>query len=139
MSVTANFKVILKRINDVAILYPQGYLNNIAGENLLKECNACIERDIRKVVLNFRETDFINTIGISMLRSVIEKLKEAGGTLCFSDVSKTYSDTFEMVGLTKFIPVFTDENTAVKYLSDVKCDINMEIWRRVGDNYKSLS
>ena len=118
MSVTSNFKVTSKRISDVVILYPQGYLNNVAGENLVKECNACLEGDIRKVVLNFRETDFINTIGISMLLSIIEKLKEAGGALCFTDLSKTYSDTFEMLGLTKFILVFPDEKAAVKYLSD---------------------
>lgn len=118
MSVTSDFKVTSKRVSDVVILYPQGYLNNVAGENLVRECNACLEGEIRKVVLNFRETDFINTIGISMLLSIIEKLKEAGGTLCFTDLSKTYSDTFEMLGLTKFILVFPDEKAAVKYLSD---------------------
>lgn len=118
MSVTNGFKVTSKHINDVAILYPQGYLNNVAGEDLVKECNACLKNSIRKVVLNFRETDFINSIGISMLLSIIEKLKEAGGTLCFTDMGKAYSETFEMLGLTKFILVFPDENTAVKYLSD---------------------
>src|SRR5208337_5236745 len=118
MSVISSFKVTSKRISDMAILYPQGYLNNIAGENLVQECNACLESEIRKVVLNFRETDFINSIGISMLLSIIEKLQEAGGTLCFTDLSKTYSDTFEMLGLTKFIRVFPDENTAVRFLTD---------------------
>ncbi len=118
MSVTEGFKVTSKRVSDVAILYPQGYLNNIAGENLMEECTACLESDIRKVVLNFSETDFINSIGISMLLSIINRLKEAGGTLCFTDMSKTYRDTFEMLGLTKFILVFPDENAAVKYLSD---------------------
>ncbi|MBF0560236.1 MAG: STAS domain-containing protein [Nitrospirae bacterium] len=118
MSVANSFKVTSKRISDVTILYPQGYLNNIAGESLMKQCKSYIESDIRKVVLNFRETDFINTIGISMLLSIIEKLKEAGGTLCFTDLSKTYSDTFEMLGLTEFILVFPDENAAVKYLTN---------------------
>ncbi|MGO9014596.1 MAG: STAS domain-containing protein [Dissulfurispiraceae bacterium] len=118
MSVTNGFKVTSTRISDVAVLYPQGYLNNIAGENLVKECTACLESDVRKVVLNFRETDYINTIGISMLLGIIEKLREAGGTLCFTEMSKTYSETFEMLGLTKFILVFPDENAAIKYLSD---------------------
>lgn len=120
MSVTDSFKVTSKRIRDVAILYPQGYLNNIAGENLVQECNACLEGDIRKVILNFRETDFINSIGISMLLSIIEKLKDAGGTLCFTDMSKAYSDTFEMLGLAKFIHVFPEENEAVRFLNGTK-------------------
>ena len=120
MSVTKSFKVTSKRISDMAVLYPQGYLNNIAGENLVQECNACLESDIRKVVLNFGETDFINSIGISMLLSIIEKLNDAGGTLCFTNLSKTYSDTFEMLGLAKFIHVFPDENEAVRYLNGAK-------------------
>lgn len=117
MSVKSSFKVTSKRISDVAVLCPQGYLNNVAGEHLVQECNACLDNKIRKVVLNFSETDFINSIGISMLLSVIEKLKEAGGTLCFTNLSKAYNDTFEMLGLTKFIQVFPDENAAVRYLN----------------------
>lgn len=119
MSVT-NFRVTSRRISDVAILYPQGYLNNVAGAHLMEECNTCLENDIRKVVLNFSETDFINSIGISMLLGIMEKLKDAGGTLCFTNLSKAYNDTFEMLGLDRYIRIFPDENSAVKYLSDGK-------------------
>ncbi len=113
-----NFKVTSKIIRDVAILYPQGYLNNIAGENLVQECNNCLGSEIKKVVLNFRETDFINTIGISMLLTIIEKLKDEGGTLCFTNLSRAYHDTFEMIGLTRYIHIFPDEKEAMRYLSE---------------------
>ena len=119
MSVT-NFRVTSKRVGDVAILYPQGYLNNIAGENLVQECNACLEGNISKVVLNFSETDFINSIGISLLLGIIEKLSDAGGTLCFTNLSKAYLDTFEMLGLARYMLIFPEEIEAVRYLSDLK-------------------
>ncbi len=119
MNVT-NFKVTSKRLGDVAILYPQGYLNNIAGENLVQECDTCLESKVRKVVLNFSETDFINSIGISLLLGIIEKLKDAGGTLCFTNLSKSYIDTFEMLGLARYMRIFPEENEAVRYLNDIK-------------------
>lgn len=115
-----SFKVASKRISDMAILCPQGYLNNVAGENLVQECNACLENKIGKVILNFSETDFINSIGISMLLGIIEKVKDAGGALCFTNLSKAYNDTFETLGLTKFIHVFPDESEAVRFLSGIK-------------------
>ncbi len=115
-----NFKVTSKRVGDVAVLYPQGYLNNIAGENLVHACNACLEFKVRKVVLNFGETDFINSIGISMLLGIIEKLKDAGGTLCFTNLSKAYIDTFEMLGLARYMHIFPEENEAMRFLSDIK-------------------
>ncbi len=119
MSAT-NFKVTSKRVGDVAVLYPHGYLNNIAGEDLVRECNTCLEDRVRKVVLNFSETDFINSIGISLLLGIIEKMKDAGGTLCFTNLSKAYLDTFEMLGLAVYMRIFPEETEAVSYLNDVK-------------------
>jgi anti-anti-sigma factor len=121
MNVTnvTNFKVISRRVGDVAVLYPQGYLNNIAGENLVRECNICLEREIRKVVLNFSETDFINSIGISMLLGITEKLKDSGGTLCFTNLSKAYIDTFEMLGLARYMHIFPGENEAMRFLTGI--------------------
>ena len=69
---------------------------------------------------NICETDFINTIGISMLLSIIEKLKDEGGTLCFTNLSKAYHDVFEMIGLTRYIHIFPDEKEALLYLNDTK-------------------
>jgi len=115
----ANFKVSSKRISDIAVLYPQGYLNDVAGVNLVQECNTCLESEIRKVVLNFSETDFINSIGISMLLGIMEKLKDAGGILCFTNLSKAYNDTFEMLGLDRYIRIFPDESAAMQYLVDL--------------------
>ncbi|MGO9378794.1 MAG: STAS domain-containing protein [Dissulfurispiraceae bacterium] len=110
-------KVTSKRIHDVGILYPQGYLNDIAGGNLMQECDAFIEDNIRKVVLNFRQTDYINTIGISVLLRIAEKVKQAGGELCLTELGKSHTDTFEMLGLSKLLSVFPDEDAAIKHLS----------------------
>ncbi len=112
----ANFNVTSRLSGDTAILYPRGYLNNIAGESLVQECDAYIEQGIKKIVLNFRETDFINSIGISLLLNIIEGLKDCGGTLCFTDMGRIHIDTFEMLGLTKYLLVFTSEEEALRSL-----------------------
>jgi anti-anti-sigma factor len=112
-----NFTVSSKTVGSAAVVYPQGYLNNIAGESLVRECNAYIEKGTKKIVLNFEKIEFINSIGISLLLSVIERLKVCDGTLCFTSISNIYLETFEMLGLTKFMCVFKSEDEALQYLN----------------------
>jgi anti-sigma B factor antagonist len=112
-----NFKVVSKLAGDVAVLYPQGYLNNLAGESLVTECNSYLSQGIKKVVLNFSGTDFINSIGISLLLHIMEGLKDGGGTLCFTNLSKVHRDTFEMLGLTSHMLVFKDEDEAIRHFN----------------------
>jgi len=114
----ANFKVTSRLAGSVAVVYPQGYLNNLAGESLVNESRGYIEKGIKNVVVNFRGTDLINSIGISLILHIMEELKGCGGRLCFSDMSKTHRDTFEMLGLTKFIDVFGTEEEALQSLGE---------------------
>jgi anti-anti-sigma factor len=104
-------------VEDVAVIYPQGYLNNLAGEGLVSECGKYTRSGTKKIVVNFRETDLINSIGISFLLHVMEDLQTAGGTLCFTDMSKVQLDIFEMLGLTKYFLFFPDESRALQFLN----------------------
>ncbi len=115
MKVT-NFKVVSRTVGDAAVIHPKGYLNNLAGEGLVDECNRFIEDGITRVVLNFSEIDFINSIGVSLLLGIIERLRECKGVLCFSNLSGAHRDTFEMLGITKYILVFEREEEALDHL-----------------------
>ncbi len=112
-----NFTVTSRIMDGAAVVIPRGYLNNIAGESLVKECNSYIESGVKKIVLNFRDIEFINRIGISLLLSIIEQLKNCQGTLCFTEVSAPYKETFEMLGLSKYMLFFQHENDALQYLN----------------------
>ncbi len=110
------FNVETKIFGNVAILYPKGYLNNLAAEGLEKECDACIGKGIRNIVLNLNGIELINSIGISILLGVIEKVKGTDGTLCFTNLSKLHADTFQMLGLTKYMKVFASDEEAISHL-----------------------
>jgi len=110
------FNVESKIFGSVAILYPKGYLNNLAAEGLEKECDSCISKGIKNVVLNLNGIELINSIGISILLGVIEKVKGTDGTLCFTNLSKLHSETFDMLGLTKYMKVYASEEEALAHL-----------------------
>jgi anti-anti-sigma factor len=113
---SAQFSVVSRLEGDAAIIYPKGYLNNLSGESLVIECGIYIGKGITKIVVNFSETDLINSIGISMLLQIIEDLKNIKGTICCTNMSKFLRDTFEMLGLIQHMLVFPVESDALKYL-----------------------
>jgi anti-anti-sigma factor len=113
---SVQFSVASRLEGDAAIIYPKGYLNNLSGESLVIECGIYIGKGISNIVVNFSETDLINSIGISMLLQIIEDLKNIKGTICCTNMSKFLRDTFEMLGLMQHLLVFPVESDALKYL-----------------------
>jgi anti-anti-sigma factor len=113
---SVQFKVVSRLAGDAAVIYPKGYLNNLSGESLVIECGMYIGKGITKIVVNFGETDLINSIGISLLLQIIEDLRNIKGTICFTNMSKFLRDTFEMLGLMQHMIVFPVESDALKYL-----------------------
>lgn len=114
-----NFMVYSKSVEDVAVIYPQGYLNNIVGEKLEKECNAFMSKGINKIVLNFGELEFINSIGISILLGIMERLRKAEGTLCFTDMKTPHREIFDTLELTKYAMTFPTEEDALRHFKVV--------------------
>ena len=112
----AQFSVASRLDGDAAIIYPKGYLNNLSGESLVKECGIYIGQGVTKIVVNFGETDLINSIGISLLLQIIEDLRNIKGTICCTNMSKFLRDTFEMLGLIEHMQVFPVESDALNYL-----------------------
>lgn len=110
------FSVSSKIIGDTAIIYPSGYLNNMAGQSLVEECTSHLDKGITKLVLNLRDTGFINSIGISLLLNIMDGLKTVDGKLCFTQISAVHRDTFDMLGLAPFLLVFENEEEALRQL-----------------------
>jgi anti-anti-sigma factor len=105
----------VKEFGDVLVLYPEGYLNNITAERLEKECEASLKKGVRKVILNLSKVEFINSIGISILLSIIEIIKGSNGVFCFSNLSKVHEETFAVLDLKKHMQIFSTEDEALNH------------------------
>ena len=107
----------MKLLENCAIVYSDNYLNAIEGEKLEYECEELLEKGFRKVVIDFKSTEFVNSIGISILIGIMEKVKENNGTLLFSSLRKANRDAFNMLGLTKYVSIYETEEEALHYVS----------------------
>ncbi len=102
-----------KELGDTVVLYPDDYINDIEGEKLEDLCASYLDRGFRKIVVDFSETELINSIGVSILIGVIEKVRERDANIYFSGLKRVNYDIFSIVGLTKHIRIFETEEDAL--------------------------
>jgi anti-anti-sigma factor len=111
-----NFSLLSKSAEDIAIMIPKGYINDIGAERLEQTSERLLGTGLRKIVVNFSGVQYINTIGISIFTGMVQRTIEHHSMLCFTNMKKVHRDMFELVGLTKHVRVFRDEKDALKYL-----------------------
>ncbi len=103
-----------KELEDCVIIYTDNYLNDIEGEKLEDECDVFLNSGKRKIIIDFANTELVNSIGISILIGIMEKIKETKGTLFFSGLKKANHEIFNILGLAKHVPIFSTEEDAIK-------------------------
>ena len=106
-----------RRIGDMAIIYASDYLNKLSGERIERECKRQLESGSRALVINFRDTELVNSIGVSILMGVIDAAEQSNARLIFSDVNTHTASLFEMLGLTRHIILVKDEEEALSQLN----------------------
>ena len=82
-----------------------------------RECLKKLEGGCRALVISFRDTELVNSIGVSILLGVIDAAEGVGAQLVFSDVNSQTVELFEMLGLTKYVALAEDEQEALETLT----------------------
>lgn len=98
----SDFRLTSEVNNDCLIINTEGYINNVGGQKIVDEYNIKIDNGIQKVVLNLENSKVVNSIGISFLIELIEKLNERRGKLIFTNLDPSIDKTFTIMGLFHF-------------------------------------
>lgn len=81
------------------------YLNKLSGEQIEYECKRRLDAGCKEIVVNFAETEIVNSIGISILLGVIDIASNKGAKVVFSDVNENTVELFDMLGITKHVVI----------------------------------
>lgn len=92
-----------------AVVLAGDYLNKLTGERIERECKLRLQEGCRKIVVDFSQTEIVNSIGISILLGVIDSASTAGADIVFSDVNEHTVELFEMLGVSKHAIVNPDQ------------------------------
>jgi anti-anti-sigma factor len=115
--ITGENPVQARCIGDTAIIYASDYLNKLSGERIERECKRQLDLGCRALVINFRDTELVNSIGVSILMGVIDASEKSQARVVFSDVNGHTANLFEMLGLTRHVSVAKDESEALSLIA----------------------
>jgi len=103
--VNNEINISVETANDTATVFATDYLNKLSGEKIERECKRQLDAGCKTLVVNFKETEIVNSIGISILMGVIDAAQNADAKVVFSDVNVDTIELFEMLGLTNHVTV----------------------------------
>lgn len=107
-------KIWVERRGDVALLYTDGYINNQGGEEIAREAYAQLDSGARALILNLEKTRIVNSIGISILIEVLERVMDKKGVLAFCHLTPTIDKTFRIMGLAQYAQIFSTREEALQ-------------------------
>ena len=102
-----------REVDGTLILYVNGYLNSLLGEEVERVVHDLIDSGGQKVVLNFEGTRLINSIGISFIIGIVEKMIERDGTLAFCSLNRINRELFQMTGVARYVKSYESEEEAI--------------------------
>ena len=110
----SDFSLEVKKEGSVVIIKTSGYLNNVGGEKISEVCYEEMEKGKNLFLLDLENSKVVNSIGVSILIEIIEKLQDVDGKLGYYNLAPIVEKTFNIMGLTKYSSVFYSEEEAIK-------------------------
>lgn len=119
MTESTTFSVRSHCVGSTAVIYASDYLNKLTGERIERECKKQLDLGCRALIINFSDTELVNSIGVSILMGIIDIAEKNDAELVFSDVNSQTAELFEMLGLTLHVAIVTDEEAALALLNQL--------------------
>jgi anti-anti-sigma factor len=96
----------------LGVIAAAGYINNEGGQAIADAATELIDGGCGTLLIDLDGTRIINSIGVSILLEIMERLLEDKGRLAFCNLTPTISKTFEIMGLVQYATIFPDRNSA---------------------------
>ena len=105
MIAEAQSETVTESSRETAVIVAGDYLNKLTGESIERECKTRLEEGCKKLVVDFSQTEIVNSIGISILLGVIDTASTNGANVVFSELNPETIELFEMLGLAKHVTI----------------------------------
>ncbi len=101
----------------IGLVAARGYINNEGGQAIADAVDRLVEGGSTTLLVDLEGTRIINSIGVSILLEILEKLMERKGRLAFCNLSPTIAKTFEIMGLSQYASIYADRASALAGLA----------------------
>ena len=91
MIIEPDLDVSVRTEGETATVFAGDYLNKLTGEKIERECKRQLDAGCKELVVDFSDTEIVNSIGVSILLGVIDSAPPPGPGSSFRTLTKTPS------------------------------------------------
>lgn len=91
--------------NDIQVVAVRDLLNEIDNKVIINEVESCIKNGYRQFVVDLSQLNFMNSVGLNFLLSMMNKSKRSGGALAVANASEQVVNLLKMTKLDGFFVI----------------------------------
>ncbi|HUN65225.1 MAG TPA: STAS domain-containing protein [Bacteroidota bacterium] len=99
------------------VITTSGYVNNTGGQAIATEFDRHFAQGVREVIINLAGSKVVNSVGMSFLLEILEKLQDAGGAMVFTNLDPAVDKMLTIMGIFSIAGKAATVDDAIKKLS----------------------
>ncbi len=99
--------------DDICVFHMGGVMNHPEGSRYFKQQFLLTMAEYKKILLDYEELTFFDSLSVSVVLSMNKLLKETGGSLRFCSANYIVNDLFATLNIDKIIPVYETIESAL--------------------------
>jgi anti-anti-sigma factor len=103
MEKVATFSANVEHVGSTAVMHMRGEINIAADGALTEAYNQAEQMNPDKIILNFKQVDYINSTGIALIVGLLARARAAHHPLAAIGLSDHYREIFTITRLSDFI------------------------------------
>jgi anti-anti-sigma factor len=110
--------------NDICIFHLSGIMNNPQGSRYFKKEFLFAMAEHNRILLDFAEVTFFDSLSVSVLLNLNNLIKETGGSMRICGSNEIIGDLFSTLNIRGIIPFFKSKEAALKDWKDCRPDFS---------------
>lgn len=112
-SIDVRLEIAFEEIDDICIFKMSGVMDHVGGSRFFKQKFLLSLAKFRKIVLDFMDLTFFDSLSIGVLLDMHKLLKETGGQMRICGANYIIEDLFATLNINTVIPIFPDREQAL--------------------------
>lgn len=106
-------KATIRHLNSTSIIGLEGDVTSTSETVINEAYQQVLDRESKKILLDFRDVDYINSAGIAVLIGIVTECRRKDIILAICGLTPHFQKIFKMVGLMQYTTVYEDEAAAL--------------------------
>jgi anti-sigma B factor antagonist len=110
-------QLVEKESGDIIVLELGGRLDSNTSKVLEDKVMEILGQGKKKLLMDFKEVDYINSTGLRVLLLALQQLKKSQGKLVLSTIRDYMKEVFEISGYTEIFPIYASQEEALNHFA----------------------